>query len=116
MTWVADGVVAYGLPALTPEETVFRIEPAGDGDAPVALLFADTVITATASSPTCPTRCWGDDPDAVRRAMTNQLAALLEDAAPFDALLFAHGTPIAEGGRERLAAFVASQRDRSLSP
>jgi hypothetical protein len=44
----------------------------------------------------------------VRGGLTAALRRLVarED---FDALLFAHGEPVAHGGHERLAAFVAAQ-------
>lgn len=105
---VAEGVVAYGLPALTPEETVFRIEPA-DASAPAALLFADTLARKDGQLSYMPDGLLGDDPEGCKREMTAQLAKLLDDAEPFDALLFAHGAPLGEGGRDVLAAFVDAQ-------
>jgi hypothetical protein len=50
----------------------------------------------------------GDDPEAVKaglRAAYGRLAAELE----FDILLFAHGEPMAGGGRAALAAFAAER-------
>jgi hypothetical protein len=53
----------------------------------------------------------GDDPEAVRAGLTAALARLLE-GEDFDALLFAHGEPVAEGGRARLEAFVGAHAQR----
>lgn len=105
---VAEGVVAFSLPALTPEETVFRIQPA-DADAPAALLFADTLAHHDGELSYMPDFLLGDDPPAVRAAMTEQLRALVDAAAPFDTLLFAHGAPIGSGGEAALRAFLGAQ-------
>lgn len=105
---VAEGVVAFGLPALTPEEVAFRIQPA-DPDAPAALLFADTLAHHDGELTSMPDGLLGDDPQAVRAAMTEQLRGLARAAAPFDTLLFAHGAPIASGGDAALQAFLATQ-------
>jgi hypothetical protein len=48
----------------------------------------------------------GDDPEAVKRGLEQQLQALLE--RDFDHLLFAHGDPIVGGGKSALRDFVAS--------
>lgn len=97
---VAPGVVALEVGALTPEDTAFRIA-AGPG----ALLFADALIRGEDGELTfVPDGLMGDDPEAVKRGLTAALERLLEQ--DFDALLFAHGAPVAAGGRERLAAFV----------
>jgi hypothetical protein len=102
---VAPRVVALEVGALTPEDTAFRIA-AGPG----ALLFADALIRDDDGALTyVPDALMGDDPEAVKAGLTDALERLLEQ--DFDALLFAHGAPVPAGGRERLAAFVARQRD-----
>jgi metallo-beta-lactamase superfamily protein len=101
---VAPGVRALEVGALTPEDTAFRID-AESG----ALLFADALIRGEDGELTyVPDALMGDDPDAVKAGLTAALERLLEQ--DFDALLFAHGAPIASGGRDRLAAFVARSR------
>lgn len=100
---VATGVKALELGALTPEDAVFRIEPT---EGPAALLFADGLIHQDGELSFVPDSLMGDDPDAVKRGLVNGLQRLLDEAAPFDILLFAHGAPIREGGRDALAAFV----------
>jgi hypothetical protein len=102
---VAPGVRALEVGALTPEDTAFRIA-AGDG----VLLFADAVIRDGDGELTyVPDGLMGDDPAGVRRGLTAALERLLDE--DFDALLFAHGAPVARGGKALLDRFVAAQRD-----
>jgi hypothetical protein len=101
---VAPGVTALEVGALTPEDTAFHIA-AGSG----ALLFADAVIRDGGGELTyVPDGLMGDDPEGVRAGLNAALRKLLE-RDDFDALLFAHGAPVASGGRDLLAAFVAAQ-------
>jgi hypothetical protein len=100
---VAPGVRALEVGALTPEDTAFHVA-AGAG----VLLVADALIRTDAgelsyvSDP-----LMGDDPAAVRAGLTAALGRLLDEE--FDALLFAHGAPIARGAKDRLGAFLAAQ-------
>ena len=104
----APGVRALEVGALTPEDTAFRID-AGPG----ALLFADALIRDDDGALTyVPDALMGDDPAGVRRGLTTALRALLDQ--DFDALLFAHGAPVAQGGKALLAAFVAD-RERAAA-
>jgi hypothetical protein len=102
----AAGVTALEVGALTPEDTAFRID-AGAG----ALLFADAVIRdEDGDLAYVPDGLMGDDPEEVRRGLTAALRALLDQ--DFDALLFAHGAPVAGGGKDLLEMFVAGhERD-----
>jgi hypothetical protein len=101
---VAPGVTALEVGALTSEDTAFHIA-AGPG----VLLFADALIRGEDGELTyVPDSLMGDDAEAVRAGLTAALTRLLE-RDDFDALLFAHGGPVAQGGYERLAAFVAAQ-------
>jgi hypothetical protein len=104
---VAPGVTALEVGALTPEDTAFHIA-AGPG----VLLFADALVRNGSGELTyVPDALMGEDPEAVKAGLTAALARLLK-RDDFDALLFAHGAPVPEGGRERLAAFVAAhERD-----
>jgi glyoxylase-like metal-dependent hydrolase (beta-lactamase superfamily II) len=97
---VAPGITALEMGALTPEDTVFRLQ-AGPG----ALLFADGLIRGRDGALAfVPDSLMGDDPEGVRRGLLASLRRLL--AEEFDALLFAHGEPMAEGGHRALRAFV----------
>jgi hypothetical protein len=98
---VAPGITALEMGALTPEDTVFHLS-AGPG----ALLFADGLIRGGDGALTyVPDWQMGDDPEEVKRGLTASLRRLLDE--DFDALLFAHGEPMASGGHEALRAFVA---------
>jgi hypothetical protein len=97
---VAPGVIALELGALTPEDTVFHLD-AGPG----ALLFADGLTRPGGELSFVPDGLMGDDPEGVRRG----LCARLDELAgrdDFDALLFAHGAPLASGGQAALREFV----------
>ena len=99
---VAPGITALEMGALTPEDTVFRLD-AGPG----ALLFADGLIRDGGGGLTfVPDSLMGDDPEDVKRGLRDSLRRLLDE--DFDALLFAHGEPMAEGGHDALRAFVST--------
>jgi hypothetical protein len=97
---VAPGITALEMGALTPEDTAFRLE-AGPG----ALLFADGLIRGgDGALAFVPDWLMGDDPETVKRGLRESLRRLLDE--DFDALLFAHGEPMPEGGHDALRAFV----------
>jgi hypothetical protein len=98
---VAPRITALEMGALTPEDTVFRLD-AGPG----ALLFADGLIRGDDGALAfVPDWLMGDDPETVKRGLHASLRRLLDE--DFDALLFAHGEPLPEGGHEALRAFVS---------
>lgn len=107
---VATGVRALELGSLTPEDAVFRIEPT---EGPAALLFADGLIHQDGELSFVPDFLMGDDPDAVKRGLLDGLERLLEEADPFDILLFAHGAPIEADGRAALQAFVERTKTKT---
>ena len=97
---VAPGITALEMGALTPEDTVFRLHAA-----PGALLFADGLIRGDDGALAfVPDWLMGDDPEAVKRGLHESLRRLLDE--DFDALLFAHGEPMPEGGHDALRAFM----------
>jgi len=97
---VAPGIRALEMGALTPEDTVFHLV-AGPG----ALLFADGLIRRDDGELTfVPDRLMGDDPKGVKRGLISSLRRLLDE--DFDALLFAHGEPMASAGKSALEEFV----------
>jgi hypothetical protein len=98
---VAPGITALRMGALTPEDTVFRLS-AGPG----ALLFADGLVRGRDGAlKFVPDALMGDDPEDVKVGLTESLRRLLDE--DFDALLFAHGEPMATGGHDALRAFVS---------
>jgi hypothetical protein len=97
---VAPGILALELGVLTPEDTVFRID-AGAG----ALLFADGLIRQDGELCFVPDFLMGEDPEGVKRGLHERLAVLAE-RDDYDMLLFAHGEPVREGGRDALRNFL----------
>ena len=95
---LAPDVTALTMDAISPDDTVLHIE-AAEG----ALLFADSIINHGQIG-FVPDRLIGDDPEQVKRAILERVAALLDE--DFDHLLFAHGNPIVGGGKEALRAFA----------
>jgi glyoxylase-like metal-dependent hydrolase (beta-lactamase superfamily II) len=99
---VAPGIRALEMGALTPEDTVFHLA-AGPG----ALLFADGLIRRRDGALAfVPDSSMGDDPVSVKQGLLASLRRLLDE--DFDALLFAHGEPMASGGHGALEEFVGS--------
>jgi glyoxylase-like metal-dependent hydrolase (beta-lactamase superfamily II) len=99
---VAPGIRALEMGALTPEDTVFHLA-AGPG----ALLFADGLIRGRDGVLAfVPDGLMGDDPAEVKRGLELSLRRLLDE--DFDALLFAHGEPMARGGHRALEEFVGA--------
>ena len=95
---LADDITALEMDAICPEDTVLRIE-ADRG----ALLFADSLIHYGEVG-FVPDNLIGDDPEAVKRQIRRRCAALLDE--DFEHLLFAHGTPLLDRGREALRALA----------
>jgi hypothetical protein len=98
---IAHGVTAREFGAIAPDDTVLHITH-GDG----ALAFADGLTAPDGILGFVPDFLM-DDPPATKRKAHDKLRGLLE-ATEFDALLFAHGTPRASGGRRALSDFVKS--------
>ena len=96
---LAADVVALEMGAICPEDTVLLIESGGG-----ALLFADSVIHYDEVG-FVPDSLIGEDPESVKREARERCATLLDQ--DFEALLFAHGEPLAGGAREALRHFAA---------
>jgi hypothetical protein len=102
---LADGVHALEVGAITPEEVALHLD-AGPG----FLALADILRREDDGGALgfFPGGLLGDDPEAVRRAMTAALARLL-DEEDFDGVLLAHGEPFASGGRRAIEEFVRAR-------
>jgi hypothetical protein len=99
---LAPDVRAVEVDSISPDDTGLLID-AGDG----CLAIGDAVMHYEDSIHFI----WdkylvdeGDDPQPVKVAIKEALGRLLD--LPFDTLLFAHGTPVAGGGKEALRRFV----------
>ncbi|MDQ2940294.1 MAG: hypothetical protein M3R23_07175 [Actinomycetota bacterium] len=95
---LAADVTALTMDAISPDDTVLRIE-VEEG----ALLFADSVINHGGLG-FVPDRLIGDEPERVKRTILERTSLLLNE--DFDHLLFAHGDPVIGGGKQALRAFA----------
>ena len=91
---LGEEIVALEMDAICPDDTVLRFEVG-----PGALLFADALINHGGVG-FVPDELIGEDPEAVKDRIRERALALAEE--PIEALLFAHGDPLLEGGREAL--------------
>jgi hypothetical protein len=91
------GVKAYEAGAICPDDTVFHVP------AHAALSVADGVINYGGLG-FVPEEHLGDDVEAVKRAIRDSYAPLLD--LEFDNLLVAHGEPIVGGARAALREFT----------
>ena len=99
---LAPGVTAHEVGVLTPEETALHL--AGDGGG--ALAFADALIRGrNGRLGFVPDWLLGDDPAAIKEGLRAAFRRLCEENE-FDAVLLAHGDPIATGGRSALRTFA----------
>jgi hypothetical protein len=98
----APGVVVQAVGVLCPDEVAVHVAVG-----PGALAVADGVMRrAGGSLGFFSDGLLGDDPEAVKTGLRAAYRRLAEEL-DFDVLLFAHGDPIAGGGRAALAAFGA---------
>jgi glyoxylase-like metal-dependent hydrolase (beta-lactamase superfamily II) len=93
--------VAHEVGAICPDETALHIPAHG------ALVCADGVVRWPGQDGLAfvPDQLM-DDPEDTKAALRSAYARLAEDLE-FDALLLAHGEPLASGGRDALRAFAA---------
>jgi hypothetical protein len=92
-------ITAHLVTELWPDDGVLHI-PSLE-----ALEIADTVLHYEGELRLVPDNLMGDDPEADRNGILSGLTHLTEEL-DFKHLLFAHGTPIVNDGRERLRAFL----------
>jgi hypothetical protein len=99
---LAPGVRVLPFGRISPDDTALHIALG-----PGVLAFGDGIINyGEIGHP--PDQFLGDDPEAVKADIVEGLVSLLDE--DFDVLLFAHGEPIASGGKAMLREFVESPR------
>jgi hypothetical protein len=99
---LAEGVRALEVGVLTPEETALHLAGPDGG----ALAFADCVIRGRHGElGFVPDSLLGDDPQAIKDGLRAAFRRLC-DEVEFDALLLAHGDPMAHTGRSALRTFA----------
>ena len=101
---VAPGIHAREVGALCPDEAALLIDVG-----PGALAVADGVVDWEGSFGFVPDFLMADEPEdvpRVKRELLDAYARLLDE--DWDALLLAHGEPVAPGGHAKLRQFVES--------
>ena len=99
---LAPGVRVLPFGRICPDDAVLHIALG-----PGALAFGDGVLNYGGLGHP-PDQYIGDDPEAIKADIVEGLVPLAEE--DFDVLLFAHGDPIASGGKALLQEFVAARR------
>jgi len=99
----APTVTALHVGVLCADEGALHID-AGDG----ALVLADAVHQSRGGLAFFADGLLGDDPESVKQGLKAALSAFA-DSLDFDALLLAHGEPLATGGRAALREFAQRQ-------
>jgi hypothetical protein len=100
---LAAGVKVLPFGRICPDDAALHLAVG-----PGVLAFGDGVIHEGDELGHPPDRFLGDDPEQVKADIVEGLIPLLDEE--FDAVLFAHGDPIPEGGKAKLRAFVESRR------
>jgi hypothetical protein len=99
---ITPGVRVLPFGRICPDDAVLHIA-LGDG----VLAFGDGIIQYGGIGHP-PDQYIGDDPEAIKADIVEGLVPLLDE--DFDTLLFAHGDPVAAGGKQMLREFVDSRR------
>jgi hypothetical protein len=95
---LAPGIVALEVGVLCPEESALHIQSAG------AVAVADGVVHYGGRLGFVPDGYLGEDPEAIKRGLRKSYRRIAQ--AEWDALLLAHGDPLASGGRAALREFA----------
>jgi hypothetical protein len=92
---VAPGIVAHGFEESWPDEGALLISE-GKG----VLMLADGVMRYGGNLSFVPDQYLGEDPEEEKAVLRKAVARVLD--LDFDAVLFGHGDPIAENGKQEL--------------
>jgi hypothetical protein len=100
---LAPDVTAIEVGGICRDDTALHIE-IGDG----SIAFADGLTRPGGGSIAfVPDFLMGDDPKAVKADLLDSFQRLLE--LRFDSLLFAHGDPLVDGGKQAVRSFVETR-------
>jgi hypothetical protein len=99
---LAPGIRVLEFGRICPDDAVLHV-----ASGPGVLAFGDGLVNYGGLGHP-PDQYLGDDPEAVKADIVEGLVPLLDE--DFDALLFAHGEPVASGGNALLRGFVAGRR------
>ena len=100
---LARGVTVLPFGRICPDDAVLKID-SGAG----VLAFGDGLVHYNGALGHPPDQYIGDDPEAIKADIVDGLIALADEH--FDAMLFAHGTPVSSGGKQMLREFLAARR------
>lgn len=100
---LVPGVRVLPFGRICPDDAVLKIDLG-----PGVLAFGDGLLHYRGELGHPPDRYIGEDPEAVKADIVDGLSALADEE--FDTMLFAHGTPVASGGKEMLRRFLAARR------
>jgi hypothetical protein len=95
---IAPGIEAIEIGAICPDESALLIREAA------ALAIADGIRHYDGEMDFFSDSLLGDDPDGVKAGLRESYRGILD--RDFDSLLFAHGDPIAGGGKSALRRFA----------
>src|SRR5215210_7742239 len=98
---LAPGVRVLPFGRICPDDTALHLALG-----PGALAFGDAIINHGGIGHP-PDAYLGDDPEAVKADIVDGLVPLLDE--DLDVLLFAHGEPVARGGKAALREFLESR-------
>lgn len=98
---LAPGIRVLPFGRICPDDAALRIAVG-----PGALAFGDGIVNYGGLGHP-PDQYLGDDPEAVKADIVEGLAPLVDEE--FDTLLFAHGAPVASGGKAMLRELVESR-------
>lgn len=99
---LAPGVRVLPFGRICPDDAVLHIALG-----PGVLAFGDGILNYGGLGHP-PDQYIGDDPEAIKADIVEGLVPLADE--DFDVLLFAHGDPVAGGGKALLQEFVAARR------
>ncbi len=99
---LAPGVRVLPFGRICPDDAALHI-----AIGPGALAFGDGIVNYGGLGHP-PDQYLGDDPKRVKDDILEGLVPLLDE--DFDVLLFAHGAPIAHGGKDTLREFIEARR------
>jgi hypothetical protein len=104
---LARGITVLAFGRICPDDAVLKIDIG-----PNVLAFGDGLVNYGGLGHP-PDRYIGDDPEAIKADIVEGLVPFVDQ--DFDVLLFAHGTPVASGGKAMLREFVEERRGISRS-
>jgi len=99
---VVPGIRVLPFGRICPDDAVLKLDLG-----PGVLAFGDGIINYGGLGHP-PDQYLGGDPESIKADIVDGLAPLLDER--YDALLFAHGSPVASGGKAMLREFFESRR------